>query len=579
MPELNWIYIRSDQELLEALPDLEREPLLAVDTETAGLDPFRHPIFLLQLGTLQRQWIIDCRSVSTEPLRHLLESLRPKVLHNAKFDYKMVKQQLGIRMENPVDTYLLEKILHNGKPKVALSLQALASKYLRWDLDKSLQGSFLNLEGEVSEAQLRYAAMDVLAAVSVAQAQLEEIRREGLVRTAQLECLAVNALADLELHGIWLDRSRWTTLTSGLQQEVARSKDALDDIFKPYFGADLFGHMDLHYDNDGQVLDALRKLNLRVENLQRSTLEKISHPAIPPLIAYRDAHRFLTLYGENFFQYIHPFTGRVHAEFLQLGAETGRIACMNPNLQSIPSTPPFRQCFVARPGQKMVLGDYEGCELRILAELSQDALLLKIFQQGGDLHAMVATQVFQQPVSRVEHPELRARAKAINFGLAYGMGAQRLATQLGCTLEDAQAWIHSYFQAFPRVRDYLEESARATLHRGYAESLGGRKRYFQPPMSEDELAGQERQARNMPVQATNADMIKLALVWLREELLRRASTARIIHTIHDEIVVECGEDDAAEVAGLLGQTMRRAGEHFLPSVPVMVSTEICDSWK
>ncbi|MCG3171986.1 MAG: DNA polymerase I, thermostable [Myxococcota bacterium] len=218
--------------------------------------------------------------------------------------------------------------------------------------------------------------------------------------------------------------------------------------------------------------------------------------------------------------------------------------------------------------------------MRILAEASGDEGFIEVFRRGDDLHSVVATRMFGKPVSKHENVHLRNSAKAINFGLAYGMGAAGLARQLEVPLEEARRLMESHFRAFPRLRDYMEESAREALRRGYARTLAGRRLYFDPRAREpSQRAALERVAKNMPIQGTNADIIKIALHRLRTAFHQNQSSALLVNTIHDEIVVECEESGAGEIAGMVRREMQEAGGELVRAVPMAADVVIADSWE
>ena len=229
----------------------------------------------------------------------------------------------------------------------------------------------------------------------------------------------------------------------------------------------------------------------------------------------------------------------------------------------------------------MITADYSGCELRILAELSQDPEFLRAFRNDIDLHSLVATMMFGKTVSKTENKELRQAAKAINFGLAYGMSPKGLAIQLGCPDNEAEELLEKYFQSFPSIRSFLEQSARLAISRGYSTTIGGRRRYFDVTdidVDRRKRGAIERKGKNSPIQGTNADMIKLALFDLRRVLHERGIDAMLVNTVHDEIVVECEESIAEEVRDLVEETMRKAGEYYVKSVPIEVESSIADCW-
>jgi DNA polymerase-1 len=568
-------------ELEKIIPDLESMPLIAIDTETTGLDPYKSKVLLFQIGNLEKQFIIDCRKVSVEPLRKILESDKPKVLQNAKFDYKMVKHSFKIDIENMVDTMLIEQVLMAGKSGGHFGLDALVEKYLDIRIDKSERVTFINHSGEFTESQLEYAQNDLIYTLRVLDNQIDLLVKENLQETAKLECMAVNAFGDIEYNGMLLDKDKWSDI---LQEEVIKRKEAgklLDSIFKPLSGDDLFGVVNINYDSDEQLKDALNRIGIKVNDTSKATISHIDSKIGQAIIDYREHQKVVSAYGKGFLEHIHSETGRIHPTFRQLGASSGRTSCADPNLQNIKADSRFRDCFIAPPGRKLAIADYSGCELRIIAELSDDTVFLETFRTGGDLHSIVASSIFKKNVSKTENPELRQKAKTINFGLAYGMGSQGLAASLEIPEKEAEELLENYFKSYPKVKKYLEESASIAVKQGYSATIGGRKRYYEIKDKNDqkEVASIVRQAKNAPIQGTNADMTKLALIWIRNKIKEGNIDAKLVNTVHDEIVIECAAGIADEAAEIMRACMVQAGEYYLHKLPVEVEYAISDSWQ
>jgi DNA polymerase I len=229
----------------------------------------------------------------------------------------------------------------------------------------------------------------------------------------------------------------------------------------------------------------------------------------------------------------------------------------------------------------MVTADYSGCELRILAEASGDPGFVQTFRQGGDLHSIVASEIFNVPVSKEVNSSLRERAKAINFGLAYGMGAGGLAQVTGINIDEAERLLNRYFRAYPGVKDYLESAAASALEQGFAQTLGGRRLFLQvsDAAEDSDQAAVARIAKNMPIQGTNADMLKLAMAEIRRRLLQEGVDGFLVNCVHDELLLESAEGDAWEVAELVREEMKRAGERYITKVPVEVDVMVGDAWQ
>jgi DNA polymerase-1 len=308
------------------------------------------------------------------------------------------------------------------------------------------------------------------------------------------------------------------------------------------------------------------------------TLLKVDHPAAKLLLEYRELQKKLGTYLEPYPSFIHPKTGRIHANFLQCRVPTGRLACTSPNIQQIPHEDEFRSCFVAEEGNVLVIADYSQIELRILAEVSDDPGFVEAFQKGEDLHRVTAATMFGVKKDEVTK-EQRSAAKRINFGLAYGRGAKSLSAQLGTDEERARGLIDEYFANYPKVQRYLQSTAAKAMKTRTLRTLSGRVRKFGDVSGLDPVAkgAVRREAMNFPIQGASADIAKLALIYVREEL--EGLDACLVNCIHDEFVVECKEDVAEEVAERTKTAMNKPGAEILKKVPVEVEVAISREWR
>jgi DNA polymerase-1 len=284
-------------------------------------------------------------------------------------------------------------------------------------------------------------------------------------------------------------------------------------------------------------------------------------------------------------QMVNPETGRVHTSFNQTGTATGRVSSSNPNLQNIPIRTEegrrVRRAFIAPEGYKLLAVDYSQVELRILAHYSQDAALLKAFHEGQDIHRATAAAVYRIPPEQVTY-EQRSFAKSVNFGLMYGMGAFRLARDSDLTLAEAEQFIADYFRQFPGVRQYLDGSIAQAKKQGYLETLLGRRRYF--PALDENLGRKvgyqvqqaaEREAVNMPIQGTAADIIKIAMINLSRALKAGGFAARTILQVHDELVLEVPDGELDRVAPLVIEVMESA---FTLDAPLVADAKVGMNW-
>lgn len=405
---------------------------------------------------------------------------------------------------------------------------------------------------------------------------IPELHAAGMSTVSRIEAAAVAPVAEMEHRGMPFDADAWRELAGKLAHERDGVRAELLQLFAPVRDADLFGGAVLNLDSDGEVKEALGALGHPLPDMRRATVATLPEPVGPLLTRFRELTKLTSTYGEGFLEHVGP-DGRIHPTFDQIGASTGRMACHAPNLQAMVKDAPHRACFHTSDERRLVIADYSACELRILAEMSGDPVFAEAFARGDDLHARVASQIFGKPVSKTENADLRERAKAVNFGLAYGMGAGGLARQIGANLSQAQELLERYFRTFPRIREFLEQNARLALSRGWATTLTGRRLAIEYGPGKASRAAAERVAKNMPIQGTSADIIKIALARLRRALAP-LHEAWIVNAVHDEIVVECDARQAEDAARIVKDEMEAAGGELLQRIRLAADVEIGSVW-
>ncbi len=592
MDSPNYRLITTPAELNASIAELSQHAVVGFDTETTSLDPYSGRMRLMQFsapdGTAH---IIDldafangdsgASSDSLAPLRELLAAVRPvKVAHNAKFDAKWAKHQLGTELGGVFDTMLASQIVSAGESEDRHSLAAVAARHLDETVDKSERLS--DWSGELSVAQLEYAARDAALMLPLREALIERLKRDDLVRVAQLEFECVVPVAALELNGIFLDAARWREQIAIVKEKrIKLAGDLSAMLAVGTVQGSLFenARADINLDSHTQLTAALKRLGVPLPDSTRNwKLQPLAaeYPVIAKLLDYRTMQKSLTSYGENILGEINPKTGRIHANFHQIGAPTGRFACTNPNVQQVPHAPEYRRCFRAEEGNKLIIADYSQIELRILAHVTEDKGFIEAFNSGADLHCVTAAQVFNTPLAEVTKVQ-RDFAKRLNFGVVYGIGAQRFSMMTGIPLTEAESILARYFQTYRGLDTWLRDAARRAVRERTARTLSGRLAKFNFD-SEDRQAASlaQRNGKNMPIQGASADILKRALRLLHDKL--KATNARLVNIVHDEVVVECEAAQAEEIARTVEEAMCAAGEEFVTRVPVKVETEIADEW-
>jgi DNA polymerase I-like protein with 3'-5' exonuclease and polymerase domains len=583
--------IKTPEELRRAVDDLSTRQAIGLDTETTDLDPYLARLRLIQLATPQGVFIVDLnqfangdlkQSEALAPLRRLFTAPRPiKIAHNAKFDAKFVKHNLGSDLVGLFDTLLASQLVSAGDIEERHGLEAIAGRYLNEAVDKSERLS--NWEFELSESQLQYAARDAAVLIPLREKLIDRIKSLDLVQCAQLEFECVMPVVDLELAGFYLDKQRWLKQLAVVEETRAELANELQEMLgEGVAQASLFGppRANINLDSQQQVTEAMNRLGIPLPDSTRNwKLQPLAaqYPVVAKLLEYRTMQKALTSYGQNMIEFINPRTGRLHADFRQIGAPTGRFACTNPNIQQVPHAVEYRRCFMGHPEKRrLVIADYSQIELRILAEFSGDPAFIDAFRSGADLHRVTAAQVFGVASDQVTK-EQRDFAKRLNFGVVYGIGAQRFSIMTGLGVPDAEDVLRRYFSTYRKLDSYLRESANRAVNEKQARTASGRLVKFNyDPADRQQVSMTQRNGKNAPIQGTSADILKRALRLLNDEL--RNTSGKIVNIIHDEIVVEVDEGEAAAVAQTVERAMCAAGEEYLTTVPVKVESQIAGEW-
>ncbi|MBS1787791.1 MAG: hypothetical protein JST85_08720 [Acidobacteria bacterium] len=579
---MNYQLITVADELPRIVAELRAQPVIGLDTETTGLDPHTARLRLLQLSTPQHCFLFDCFQWSAEQLSPVLEIIAAeqpiKIAHNAKFDWKFLARHLGVRMNGIFDTYLASVLASAGDENDRHGLEPVVSRYLNQQLNKDAQLS--NWAGELSQYQIEYAARDAQVLLSLREALQAKLGELDLLVTAELEFAAVPAIAGMELAGVYLDADCWRALLGHMTVE----RDAVADELQHILGAgasqlNLFGDPEpINLDSPAQVKEALARIGIEVEDTREWTLSKLAkdHPVVAKLLEHRGLSKNLSSFGANILEYVNPVTGRLHADFRQLGTPTGRITTSSPSLQQIPHTADYRSCFRAPAGRKLVVADYSQIEMRILADFSSDDVLLKAFDSGADLHRTTASQMFGVPLADVS-PRQRESAKGLNYGLAYGMGAEGLAGRIGSTVKEAEGLIERYFNAYSGVARWLHDAGEVAVRERASRTASGRLwKYKLDPADRSEQAALRRVGKNTPIQGTSSDIFKRSMRLLDDSL--QGLNAQIVNSIHDELVVECDAAIAEQVKEIVQLEMIAGAKEFLRRVPVEVEAVISDAW-
>lgn len=589
------------QEQFDAwLARLREADEFAFDTETDSLDPMQANLIGLSLA-------VEVGRAAYLPLAHdypgapqqldrvaALAALKPlfedatrkKMGQHGKYDLHVLRRN-GIAVHNYADDTMLESFVYNATA-TRHDMDSLAKRYLGYDTvryeDVAGKGAKSIPFSQVSlEDATRYAAEDsdvTLRLHRVLSPKVEAV--SGLSHVYhEIEMPLVQVLERIEANGVMVDADELRRQSADLGRRMLAAQQKATELAGRSFNLDSPKQLgQLLFDE--LKLPALLKTPSGAPSTNEEALEAIAeHHELPRVILeYRGLAKLRSTYTDKLPEMVNRDTGRVHTSYHQAGAATGRLASSDPNLQNIPIRTDdgrrIRQAFVAPEGRRIVACDYSQIELRIMAHLSEDPGLLRAFESGADIHRATAAEVFGKPMEEVSGNERRA-AKAINFGLMYGMGAFGLARQLGISRGEAQDYIGLYFSRYPGVRDFMERTRQQAREQGYVETVFGRRLYLDNIHARNQglRAGAERAAINAPMQGTAADIIKRAMISIDGWLADHADRALMVLQVHDELVFEV---ETGFVDTLVAEARERMSRAAGLRVPLVVDSGVGANW-
>lgn len=589
---------------------------IAFDTETTGTDQMRAVLVGIALsadGETGYYIPVGHAEGRQLPLETVIEALRPaltspkipKYAHHAAYDDAVMARHGIVVSPVAFDTMIAEWVRDTRSE--SLGLKRLAKRELDVNMTQisELIGKGkdqITMDRVAIDRAAPYAAADAVVTYRLVRSLEPKLGRQegdpevdplwGTVNPPstrdvfeQIEMPLVPVLTDMEMTGIKLDIPFLIDYSQRLRAEIARIEQEIFDL-SGGFGA-------FNINSPKQLNDVLfGKLGLKAEGLRKTThgfstaadvLDNLrgEHPIVEKILHYRELTKLQGTYVDALPNMVHPETGRVHTSYSQTGAGTGRLSSSNPNLQNIPirteAGREVRRAFIAQEGCLLLSVDYSQVELRIMAHITQEPNLLEAFHQGQDIHAATAALVYNIPLEQVTKVQ-RGFAKRVNFGLLYGMGAFRLARDSDLTLPEAEKFIETYFARLPGVREYIEKAKRLAREQKFLTTLFGRRRTFPGLFQGNRTIQQaaEREAINMPIQGTAADIIKLAMIRLHAELRERKSRARMLLQVHDELVLEVPEAEAESTARLVSHVMESAADL---RAPLVCNASVGQNWR
>ena len=603
--------VRDEQELTEWVERIREAGLVAVDTETNSLDPMQAELVGLSLATepgvacyipithktgqgdLLGGGLVDGQlSVDTvlEGLRGVFEDRSIlKIGQNMKYDW-LVFSQHGVELSALDDTMLLSYVLDAGRGKH--NMDELAGKWLNHQCIsyKELTGSgkskitfdFVDIEKATG-----YAAEDADITLRLWKVLKPRLAAEGMTSVYErLERPLIETIARMEARGILVDRQILSRLSGELAQAAAGLEEEIHELAGERFniaspkqlGEILFGKMNLaggkktksgQYSTSAQVLD-----ELAVEG----------HELPRKIVTWRQLTKLKSTYTDALPEFINPHTKRVHTSYSMASTSTGRLSSSEPNLQNIPIRTEegrkIRTAFIANKDHQLLSADYSQIELRVLAHIADIDQLKQAFADGLDIHAMTASEMFDTPIADMD-PMIRRRAKAINFGIIYGISAFGLANQLGIGRSEASEYIKKYFERFPGIQDYMEATKQFARDHGYVETIFGRKAYYPEMKSKNPQmrAFNERAVINAPIQGSAADIIRRAMVRMDGALEQAGLNAQMLLQVHDELIFELPDDEVESTIPVVKNIMENAPFPALNlKVALKVDAQAAQNW-
>jgi DNA polymerase-1 len=593
--------ITSKKDATKLAENLSKTSLFVFDTETDGLDPFSLKILGASFSTKSGEGFfvaIDPGSnvfsdgkerLSVDEFIKIFKPLfenkkNKKVCQNGKYDISVLRS-IGIKLENfYFDTMVASYIID---PDQKHGMDDLSEKYLNYipiplsDLIGTKKDPTLLYDTELEKLS-DYAAEDADITYQLYEILGKEIKKEKLEKVAyDVDFPLVPVLEDMENEGVKIDKKALESFSKDLQKMITDYTKNIHTVAGEEFNISspkqlqviLFEKLGLssgRKTKTGFSTDARALENLRGE-----------HEIIDMILDYRQVTKLKSTYADSLPNLINPKTGRVHTDFNQTIASTGRLSSMNPNLQNIPIRTEMgkeiRKAFVPRDKNYVLLSaDYSQIELRFLAEICKDEALINAFKHDEDIHRSTAALVFMVDPKDVTE-DMRRKAKEVNYGILYGIGPFGLKTRLGISQAHAKEIIETYFNTFKNVKKYMDDSVKKAQEKGYAETLLGRRRYLRNINSNNRFVRQfeERVAINMPIQGTSADMIKIAMINIFNELNKRKAKTKMVLQVHDELLFDAHIDEVEELRPILKKLMETA----IPlKVPIVVDTGVGDNW-
>ena len=591
--------VKSEHDLKHWLTRLEQAPLAAFDTETTSLDPLTAQLVGLSFSVEpgQAAYVPLAHNYAGAPeqigveaalaiLKPWLENPRQlKLGQNAKYDQHVLANHgvalAGVVHDTLLESYVLES--HQRHDMDSLATRVLGAKTITYDEITGTGAKRIGFDQVDIARASEYAAEDADITLQLHLGMYPRIAADDKLRYIyeSIEMPAREVLFRIERNGVLVDADLLSAQSRELGQKMMELESrAHTEAGQPFNLNSPKQIAEIFFQQKG--MPVVKKTPSGAPSTDEEVLAKLAldHPLAKMLLDYREIAKLKSTYTDKLPRMVNTKTGRVHTNYGQTTAVTGRLASNDPNLQNIPVRTAegrrIREAFIAPPGSVIISADYSQIELRIMAHISEDANLLRAFEAGEDIHRATASEMFGRPLKEVTSEE-RRYAKTINFGLIYGMQAFGLAQQMGIERATAQAYIQSYFTRYPGVKRYMDETRARAKEEGFVETVFGRRLWL--PEIRSSNAGRrgnaERAAINAPMQGTAADLIKLAMIATQQWLERERLASKLIMQVHDELVLEVPE---AEREAVLKNLPGLMGGVAALKVPLLVEMGVGRNW-
>jgi DNA polymerase I len=590
----NYIIVENGPELKSFINKVSELKEYCFDTETTSINPLEAELVSLAISWEKGRGYLICFPESQEETRSILEVIRPvlenneilKIGQNLKYDIQVLANY-GIDVKGPLfDTMIAHYLL---EPDMRHNMNLLSETYLSYSPVhiETLIGEKGNYQKNMRSVPLDklkdYAVEDADVTYQLSNIFEPRIKAEGLGYLAEnIEMPLISVLAAIERTGVKLDQEDLKKITINLREDILTLEKEIYDLAGSEFnisspkqlGDILFIRLKL---DDNAKVSKTRQFITNEEILQRLASK---HPIINKVLEYRGLKKLLSTYVEALPLLIDKLTGRIHTSFNQAVASTGRLSSNNPNLQNIPVRDErgreIRKAFVPEKGHIFFSADYSQIELRLMAHLSKDKSMIDDFLSGNDIHAATAAKIFGVALSDVTR-EMRSRAKTANFGIIYGISSYGLSERLTIGRKEAKELIDGYFNSYPGVKVYMDESIRKAREAGFVTTMFGRKRYLPDIHSRNQVVrgNAERNAINAPIQGSAADVIKIAMVRIHEKMKSENYRSKMILQVHDELIFEV---ETSELEKLKEMVLYEMSNAVSLDVPLKVDWGTGNNW-